>query len=314
MPQHITLVVRQAIPDGPGTRRLILQDPDGWPLPRWKPGAHLDLHVPGVGHRSYSMCGDTARADSWEIAVKRETQSPGGSAWVHEALNEGDTVAASMPRCTFPIASGATRHVMVAGGIGVTPFLAMAYEFERRGAEWALHVLSRGEPPCGTSLAGWARTRRVRVYDTAKAPRPAWHELLGRDPAPGLHAYCCGPQAMLDGFEAATANWPAKTSSIEHFVPPTPPAAEGARPYILRRSATGAEMEVEAGGSMLAALWELGAKVDASCEGGICGACEVRWLEGKPIHRDRVLAPERRRTHLMACVAQCASERLVVDA
>ena len=119
---------------------------------------------------------------------------------------------------------------------------------------------------------------------------------------------------MLDGFEKATANWPAGTRSIEHFVPPTPPAAEGAKPYILSRSTTGAEMEVEAGGSMLAALWELGAKIDASCEGGICGACEVRWLAGEPIHRDRALSPERRRTHLMACVAQCASERLVVEA
>ena len=95
---------------------------------------------------------------------------------------------------------------------------------------------------------------------------------------------------MLDAFEKATGDWPAGTTSIEHFVPPTLPAAEGAKPYRVRRSTTGAEMEVEPGGSMLAALWELGAKVDASCEGGICGACEVRWLEGEPIHRDRALA------------------------
>lgn len=314
MPQHITLVVRRAIPDGPGTRRLILQDPDRWELPRWKPGAHLDIHVPGIGHRSYSMCGDTARADTWEIAVKREPASRGGSTWVHDVLNEGDVLAASMPRCTFPIAGSATRHVMVAGGIGVTPFLAMAHELERRGAEWTLHVLSRGEPPCGTALASWTRTGRIRIYDTTKVARPSWDELLGRGPAPGLHAYCCGPQAMLDAFEQATGAWPSGTSSIEHFIPPPPQAAEGAKSYILRRSTTGAEMEVEAGGSMLAALWELGAKVDSSCEGGICGACEVRWLQGQPIHRDRVLSPERRRTHLMACVAQCASERLVVEA
>lgn len=314
MPQHITLVVRRAIPDGPGTRRLILQDPDGWNLPRWKPGAHLDIHVPGIGHRSYSLCGDTARADTWKIAVKREPASRGGSTWVHDVLHEGDVLAASMPRCTFPIAGGATRHVMVAGGIGVTPFLAMAYAFERRRAEWALHVVSRGEPPCRTALASWARTGRIRVYDTLRVARPSWNELLRPGPAPGLHAYCCGPQTMLDAFEQATATWPSGTTSIEHFIPPPPPAAEGAKSYILRRSTTGAEMEVEAGASMLAALWELGAKVDASCEGGICGACEVRWLEGQPIHRDRVLSPERRRTHLMACVAQCASERLVVEA
>ena len=314
MPQHITLVVRQAIPDGPGTRRLVLQDPDGWNLPRWRPGAHLDIHVPGVGHRSYSMCGDTARTNTWEVAVKREPASRGGSMWLLDVLNEGDVLAASMPRCTFPIADRATRHVMVAGGIGVTPFLAMAYEFERRSAEWTLHVLCRGEPPCGAALAEWARTDRIRVYDTTRVTRPCWDELLGQDPAPGLHAYCCGPQAMLDGFEEATGTWPSGSSSIEHFVPPSPPAVEGAKPYILCRSTTGAEIEVEAGGSMLGALWELGAKVDASCEGGICGACEVRWREGEPIHRDRVLSPERRRTHLMACVAQCASERLVVEA
>lgn len=312
MPQHITLVVRRAVPDGPGTRRLLLQDPDGWALPRWKPGAHLDLHIPGVGNRSYSLCGDTARADLWEVAVKREAPSRGGSAWLHEALSEGAVIAASMPRCTFPIADGATRHVMVAGGIGVTPFLAMACALDRRGAEWTLSVLCRGEPPCAAALARWATTGRVRIHDTTRAPRPSWGTLLGA-PAPGLHAYCCGPQAMLDGFAEATRDWPPGTTSIELFIPPPLPAVEGARPYMLRRSTTGAEVEVEAGGSMLAALRGLGAKVDSSCEGGICGACEVRWLEGEPIHRDRVLSPERRRTHLMACVAQCASERLVVE-
>lgn len=312
MPQHITLLVRRAVPDGPGVRRLLLGDPDGWPLPRWKPGAHLDLHVPGVGHRAYSLCGDPARADTWEVAVKREASSRGGSTWLHDALEEGGTVAASMPRCTFPIAPDASRHVMVAGGVGVTPFLAMVHEFERRGAEWTLHVLSRGEPPCAAALAAWA-DGRVRIHDTAAAPRPSWGSLLGV-PAAGTHAYCCGPQAMLDGFQDATAGWPAGSASVEHFVPPPLPAADGAKPYVLRRSMTGAEVAVEAGGSMLAGLWELGAKVEASCEGGICGACKVRWLEGEPIHRDRVLSPERRRTHLMACVAQCASDRMVIEA
>ena len=191
-----------------------------------------------------------------------------------------------MPRCTFPIAEGATWHVMVVGGIGVTPFLAMAYEFERRGAEWALHVLSRGEPPCAMALAGRAHTGRIQIYDTTKRARPSWYELLGGGPVPGLHSYCCGPQAMLDGFENATATWPIGTTSIEHFVPPPLPAAEGAKPYTLCSSTTRAEVEMEASGSMLAALWELGAKIDASCEGGIYGACEVRWLQGEPIHRE----------------------------
>jgi ferredoxin-NADP reductase len=314
MPRHIMLVVTAIIADGPDTRRLVLRDADGWPLPRWKPGAHLDLQVPGIGPRAYSLCGDAADRDSWEIAVRRETASRGGSAWVHDVLREGDAVAVSMPRCTFPIADEASRHVMIAGGIGVTPFLAMAHEFERRGVAWTLHLLFRGAPPCGLALDGLGRSGSVRLHDTAGGPRPGWKSLLGERPEPDLHAYCCGPQAMLDAFAAATREWPAGSTSIEHFVPPPLPAVEGAKGYTLRRSTTGAETAVDSGGSMLDALRSLGATVDASCEGGICGACEVRWLEGEPIHRDRVLTPERRRTHLMACVAQCASDRLVVEA
>ncbi len=312
MPQHITLVVRSAAADGPGTRRLVLQDPDGWPLPRWQPGAHLDIQVPGIGHRSYSLCGDPARSNTWEVAVKLEAASRGGSTWFHKGLAEGEVVAAAMPRCTFPIASKATRHVMVGGGIGVTPFMAMAHEFNRLGADWILHVLSRGAVPCRADLEHWGPVN-VRIHDTAQGRRPSWEEMLGGY-APGLHAYCCGPEAMLSGFEDATRTWPEGTASIEHFVPPPLPAAEGAKPYVLCRSITGAEAPIEPGASMLAALRNLGAKVDASCEGGICGACELRWLEGEPIHRDRVLSPERRRTHLISCVAQCASQRLVVEA
>ncbi len=313
MPRHISLVVRRSVPDGPGVLRLVLQDPDGWPLPAWKPGAHVDLHVPGVGHRSYSLCGDPAVADTWQVAVKREAGSRGGSEWVHTALREGDVVAASMPRCTFPIAAGARRHVMVAGGIGVTPFLAMAYELDRRGADWALHVLARGEPPCLADLTTLERSGRTVIHDTARTARPGWQDLLGSF-EDGVQAYCCGPDAMLAGFEAATSGWPGGTASIEHFVPPPLSVSDDARAYVLRRASTGSGRIVDPGGSMLAALHELGATVEASCEGGICGACEVRWLAGVPIHRDRVLSPERRRTHLMACVAQCASDILVVDA
>ena len=268
--------------------------------------------MPGIGHRSYSLCGDPAGPRSWEVAVKREPASRGGSAWLYER-RQGDELAASMPRCTFPIAAGARRHVLIAGGIGVTAFLAMAHVLERQGADWTLHVLARGEAPCLGTLFRWRDRGRAIVHDTGLRSRPDWMTLLG--PAEdGVHAYCCGPESMIAGFQAATATWPPGTASIEHFVPPAIASSDDAKSYVLRRAATGSERRVDPGGSMLAALREMGARVDASCEGGICGACEVRWLEGEPVHRDRVLSPERRRTHLMACVAQCASDVLVIDA
>ncbi|MBR0666421.1 oxidoreductase [Roseomonas hellenica] len=314
MPRHITLRVVAAAEAGPGIRRLTLQDPDGWRLPRVRPGAHLDLQVPGVGPRAYSLCGDPAEEDRWVIAVRREATSRGGSAWLHEALRPGDMVASAMPRCTFPLEEAATHHVMIAGGIGVTPFLSMAPMLERAGRSWVLHVLHRGgPPPCGDDLAPWAALGRVVLHDTLSAPRPDLATLLGPHRA-GIQAYCCGPPAMLEGFAAATIAWPAGAARMEHFVPPALPPDPDARPYLLVRAATGESVEVAAGESMLAALRRMGANVDSSCEGGICGACEIRWLEGEPIHRDLVLPAARRATHLMACVAHCASARLVVEA
>jgi len=312
MARHIELVVAAACPAGPGIRRVTLKDPEGWPLPRLRPGAHLDLLVPGLGARAYSLCGDPAVKDEWVIAVKREAASRGGSAWVH-ALTEGDAVAATMPRCTFPLAAEGTRHIMIAGGIGVTPFLAMAPVLERAGADWTLHLLYRDAMPCAEDLGPWLARGRMVAHDTASAPRPAMEALLGSH-APGTTAYCCGPNAMIEAFEAATAGWPEGTARAEHFVPPPLPPDPEARPYTLILSRSGRSVEVPAGSSMLAALRGMGVTVDASCEGGICGACKVRWLEGEPVHRDRVLSPEERKRALMACVAGCASDRLVLEA
>lgn len=313
MPQHITLVVASAVPAGPGILRLRLQDPDGWPLPKWRPGAHVNVQVPGLGPRAYSLCGDTVSAATWEIAVKREAASRGGSTWLHDVLKAGDRIATSIPKCTFSLVPDAARHVMIAGGIGVTPFLAMAHELERRRADWSLHVLYRHDAPCADELAKWQEAGRATLHDTARKPRPGWDALLGT-PGAGVQAYCCGPEAMLAGFEQATARWPAGTAYAEYLIPPALLPSADAKAYAVRRAPTGEEGIVATGESLLTALRALGAKVDASCEGGICGTCEVRWLEGEPIHRDRVLSPERWATHLIACVAQCASDRLVVEA
>ena len=310
--RHILLHITAVAPAGPGICRLTLQDPEGWPLPPARPGAHIDLHLPGGLTRAYSLCGDPAQADRWEIAVKQEAGSRGGSDWLH-AAPVGTEVRASLPRCTFPLTPSGARHVMVAGGIGVTPFLPMAHTLARQGAAWRLHVLHRAALPCPDDLAPWLATGHAIAHDTTLAPRPSWETLLGR-PTPGVQLYCCGPASMLDGFAAATAGWPLDQARVEHFIPPPLPPAPDARPYVARLAATGRDVAVGAGESLLTAMRSAGVTVDASCEGGVCGACELRWLAGEPIHRDRVLSPARRATHLMACVVRCASDMLVLDA
>lgn len=310
--KHVQTVVREAEAAGPGVRRLVLADPDGWPLPRAKPGAHIDIYLPGGLVRAYSLCGDPAQADRYVVAVKREAAGCGGSAFVHDALAVGAALGVSLPRCTFPLAADAAEHVFIAGGIGVTPFPPMALAAERAGTPWRLHLLHRDAPPLPDALAPLVATGRAVLHDTARAPRPALAPLIG-PAAPGRHAYCCGPAGMIADFEAATADWPAGTAHVERFVPPPLQPDPEARPFTLVLARSGREAALPAGAPLLPAIRALGAAVEASCEGGICGACRVRWLEGPPLHRDRVLRPEERERDLMACVAGCAGPRLVLD-
>ena len=307
----VTTVVRAAEAAGEGIRRLILMDPDGWELPPFAAGGHVDVHLPGGHVRSYSLCNDPIDSTRYVIAVKREPHGRGGSLVLHDRVSVGDVLGVSLPRRGLTLVDGAKRHVFVAGGIGITPFLSLAATLRRAGAEFILHLCARGEPPLRASVEPLATSGRAVFHDT-RAGRPDLAALIG-SPDPETQLYCCGPRGMIAAFEEAAmrAGWPQGQTHVEHFVP-LPTEHDGPR-YAIVLARSGISGEVPAGGSALAALRALGVEVDASCEGGICGACRVRWLEGPPIHRDRVLSPAERERDVMVCVSGCAGPRLVVD-
>lgn len=290
-----------------------LVDPDHWELPPFRPGGHIDLHLPGGPVRTYSLCNDPADNKRYLVAVKREGEGRGGSVKLHDEIKVGDTIGVTLPRGGLDLDKDITHQVFVAGGIGVTPFLSAAAFLKRSGRlNFKLHLVARGEPPLGALLAPLMKTGHVVVHDTARSRRPDVASLVGT-PTPGLAAGCCGPEGMLDDFERATRHWPGERVHIERFVPPALPVDPNARPYTLALSRSKLEMRVEPGQTMLAALVSLGIDIPASCCGGICGSCKVDWLEGTPVHRDRVLSPAERQRSLMVCVAGSAEDRLLLD-
>jgi len=312
MPQLMTLKIDK-IDDMPGgVRRLSLCDPDRWRLPPVRPGAHIELHIPDVGTRIYSLCGDPSVEHEWQIAVKRAETSRGGSVWLHHNLTEGAIVYTSFPRTGFKIVETATRHIMVAGGIGITPFLSMAHVLERLGLDWQLHVVHRGPMEIVQDYKSWIDKGKLRTYETSSGNRPALRDILG-SPDASVAAYCCGPQPMIDAFQELTLDWADNHAQIEYFLPPKLAPVADARPYTVELKKSGLTTEVGSGETLLKALIRVGKKIDSSCEGGICGVCELAWLQGEPVHRDLILSPERRKTHLLSCVSGCASERLVID-
>ncbi|MDE5441157.1 2Fe-2S iron-sulfur cluster binding domain-containing protein [Bradyrhizobium sp. CSA207] len=298
---------------GTGIKLFTLADPDHWELPPFKPGAHIDLHLPSGLVRTYSLCNEPADNARYVIAVKREAEGRGGSRALHDEVGIGNVIGVSLPRGGLEPGAGIARHVFIAGGIGVTPFLSMARHLARTGdADFTLHLVVRQEAPLASYLAPLIDAGRIVVHYTSRGGRPDLASLVGEGGSKTLVA-CCGPESMIDDFERVTATWPAANVHIERFVAPPPVIDPDAKPFMLSLARTGTEIQVRAGQTMLAALQEGGIDISTSCCGGICGACKVGWLEGKPVHRDRILSPYERERYLMVCVAGSEADRLVLD-
>ena len=308
---NVETIVRRIEEAGEGIKHFTLEDEDGWELPPARPGAHIDLYLPGGVLRTYSLCSGPQHLTRYEVAVKRETGGRGGSIILHDRVAEGDRIGVSLPRGGLSLLAG-TQQIFVAGGIGVTPFLSAADELLRRGdANFVLHVLARGEPPLARFLAPLERQGLAVLHDTSVA-RPDFQKIIG-PPRPGVRLSCCGPLTMLDAFEAAVAGWPQDQVHVERFVAPPLTVDPAAAPYTLVLAQSGRTFDVPVGLPMLDAIAKCGVDVPSSCGGGICGACKVSVLEGRPLHHDRFLSPAEREHHLLACVAGCAGGTLVLD-
>jgi ferredoxin-NADP reductase len=306
--------VVEAIDDGgAGIKLFTLVDPDHWELPPFRPGAHIDLHLPDGVVRTYSLCNDPIESTRYVIAVKREAEGRGGSVALHDRVKVGDTIGVSLPRGGIVLDKNAASHVFVAGGIGVTPYLSIARALQRVGhADFRVYLIVRDEVPLEALVAPLMRAGRMVLHRTSTAGRPDISALLG-EVRPDAVIGVCGPETMIADFERAAEGWPQSNVHVERFVPPPLVLDPNAKPYTLVLAQSGREVTVSAGESMLTALQTAGIDVASSCCGGLCGACKVGWLEGRPVHRDRVLSPYERERYLMACVAGSDAERLVLD-
>ncbi|MFD6435924.1 PDR/VanB family oxidoreductase [Streptomyces venezuelae] len=309
---RLDLRVRRMTWEAQGVLSVELAHPDGKPLPAWEPGAHVDVLVGGQV-RQYSLCGDPRDTASYRIGVLNESSSRGGSRYVHTQLRPGQTVTVSEPRNHFAL-EDAPGYVFVAGGIGITPILAMAREAARRKAPWRLVYGGRTRDSMaftdelaalGGALSLVPQDERGHI-DLAEA-------LEGQVLPEGTLVYCCGPEPLLAAVEAVC---PAERLRVERFAAPVVERAgdDGAFEVECRRS--GVTLSVGPDTSVLAAAEAAGLSVNSSCRDGICGSCETRVLDGAPDHRDFLLseAEHTANASMMICVSRCASgRRLVLD-
>jgi ferredoxin-NADP reductase len=323
VPQRITssvlqLRVTSVTAETDDIRTIELVAPSGGPLPVFTAGAHIDWHL---GHgliRQYSLCNDPRETHRYEVAILKEKASRGGSVAAH-ALRAGDVVEVSAPRNNFALADDAAFHLLLAGGIGVTPMMAMLAELQARNADFLLHYCSRS--PQQTAFRDRlkplaAQGKVIFHYDGGNPARGLDLRATLSAFAPGHHAYVCGPSGFLSAAKAAAAAWPEHAVHFEHFSA-APISEEDAvwdqKPFQVKVKSTGKIVDVAAGQSIVSALRDAGIAVDTSCEDGFCGTCLTRYLAGEPVHRDAVLGESEKKSFVMICRARSRSPILVLD-
>lgn len=291
--------------------------PDGGTLPAFEAGAHVRVQVPGGPERCYSLCNDPAETHRYQIAVHRDPQSRGGSHGMHARVAVGDRLVVSTPANHFPLDEAAPHTLLIAGGIGITPLLAMAWRLHAIGASWSLHHAARSAAHCAflDALRHSPFKQRVQLHLDDGS-----HEGLLDVPAliaaskPGTHIYVCGPAGLIDHVLTAgrEAGWPAARLHHERFTSaPLEPGINRAFRLVLARS--GLSLNVPADRSAASVVQAAGIALPTSCEQGMCGTCLTDVLDGEVDHRDECLDDADRTRCFTPCCSRALSDTLTVD-
>ena len=306
----VEMVVRERSAVADGVVLLTLEASSGATLPAWEPGAHVDLLLEPDIVRQYSLCGDPADRSRFEIAVLREPNGRGGSAYVHDKLVVSTGVEVRGPRNHFRLVDS-DQYLFIAGGIGITPILPMLRQVQRQGVDWSMIYVGRSAAslPFVDELAQFGEHVTIRTDDVQGLPNA--DDLLGDCPD-GTAVYACGPAPMLTAIRSRLAARDNVELHFERFA--APPVVDG-KEFSVCIASTGEVVEVGAEETLLSALQRSGVPAPYSCQQGFCGTCRTRVLGGTVEHRDTLLTePERNAGTMLVCISRAPEdERLTLD-
>lgn len=309
-----TVVVREVQREGDELFRFVLADPDGKALPAWSAGSHVDL-IAGGFRRKYSLCGPADDRSTLQVVIQREEAGRGGSRHFCDQLHVGDPLQLAGPKNLFRLDEMARHYVLIAGGIGITPMLAMADRLKALGKSYQFHYAGRSRQQMALlERAQQDHGRQLRCHVKAEGQRMDLPALLAQVDS-STRVYACGPTRLIDALEALGEQWPEGVLHFEHFSAEgstLDPSQEHAFVAVLQDS--NVEVTVAADQTLIQALQAHGFDVPCDCGEGLCGTCEVSIVEGDVDHRDKVLSKTERvaNCRMMACCSRAAGDRIVL--
>lgn len=323
--EPLTVRVDAIIRQCEGIHTFRLASPDTGMLPAFTAGAHVDVFVRDGLIRQYSLSGDPAQDQYYELTVQREVNGRGGSIEMLDSVRAGQLLKISRPRNNFPLREQAGGHLFLAGGIGITPLISMAKRAQAIGQRYMLHCCTRSEDrtPFLQDLREMETQGRAVIHHDGGDPAKGLDipRLLEVVP-PDMHLYYCGPSSFMDAVANASAHWPKGTVHFETFTPKPreisnrqslspdlPPGVE----FRIRLARSGVVLDVPYDVPIVAVLRENGFEVPTSCEAGVCGTCRVRYLKGRPEHHDYILEDSEKETELLACCARSLDAEIELD-
>jgi len=296
----------------PDIRSIEIGPLDGGGWPAVEAGAHIDLELPNGLVRQYSII-NPGEPDRYRIAVLREPGGRGGSAYIFDELKLGTELRIGGPRNKFPLIDNKRPVCLIAGGIGVTPLLAMASVLANSNIDWRLHycIRDRGQLAFGKLIEALGPNVRIHV-DAEKGGPPNLEDIIQSEPESDY--YCCGPAPMLEAFVKATASLSEERVHLESF-DAVAQAGTVDDSFEIELARSGKVLVVPSDKTIMDVLEEAGVAILYSCRNGQCGTCETAVLEGVPDHRDSLLSDDEKQQGktMMVCCSRAKSPKLRLD-
>ena len=312
----IDVVIKSRTDQGAGIAVLELVSLDGNPLPNFSAGAHIDVHVGDEYIRQYSLCNDSRVTNSYRIGVLNDPNSRGGSVRIHQEFIAQKNIKISSPRNHFPLNMNVEKSILVGGGIGITPMMAMAYELRQANKTFELHYCTRtaGAGAFEEELVAEFGDRVVFHYDDQDKSQFFSPQVTFAPFDCSSHIYVCGPTGFMNWVigQAKEAGYPCEQVHFEYFSADVDTTGDSFEVYCAQSDI---KVTVQSDDTIAKALRKAGVKITMSCEEGVCGTCITDVIEGDPDHRDHFLTDEEKADNdqIALCCSRAKTKKLVID-